>query len=175
MTPKKSRKVKRGGPGSRAVAIPAEDRLTFLIHRVNARIANTANRLLRANRIESFSARILVLLLEHGDMRVGGLVEALSLPQPTLSHQLQRLERRGLIKRRRVREDNRSVVVVLTANGRQVAEECEELSESVHRYMVEHLSPAQVAGMKEMLVQLADKLARYDEVADPAKARRRPK
>ena len=46
------------------------------------------------------------------------------LPQSTISHQLQRLEKRKLLGRRRAQDDNRSVAVSLTQQGPEVARQC---------------------------------------------------
>jgi predicted transcriptional regulator len=73
-------------------------RLTFQVHRVNAKIAQVANPLSSASsNWTCLSSRILVLLLERGEMRVGELVEEMVLPQSTISHQLQRLVKRKLL------------------------------------------------------------------------------
>ena len=122
-----------------------------MIHRLHANLAQVASRLLRAHDLDPVSARILVLLLERGEMRVGELVERLVLPQSTVSHQLQRLERAGLIERNRPAEDSRSVVVTLTARGRPVAAECDELSLKVHEGMVGDLAPGEIETLRALL------------------------
>lgn len=131
-----------------------EDRLSFLVHRLHANLAQVASRLLRAHDLDPVSARILVLLLERGEMRVGELVEMLVLPQSTVSHQLQRLERAGLIARNRPAEDSRSVLVTLTEAGRPVARECDELSVKVHEGMVAGLAPGEVETLRALLLRV---------------------
>src|SRR6478735_8327365 len=103
---------------------PASRRLTLQVHRLSARIAKVANPLFRVHDLDQVSSRILVLLLERGEMRVGELVDYMVLPQSTISHQLQRLEKRKLLRRRRARDDNRSVAVSLTQRGLEVARQC---------------------------------------------------
>ncbi len=104
------------------------DRLTFLVHMVSARIALLGNRHFREHDLNHFSARILVLLLEKEALRTGELVDLMLLPQSTISSQLLALQKKGLIRRRRSRQDNRSVMVTLTDAGRELAEDCEGLS-----------------------------------------------
>jgi DNA-binding MarR family transcriptional regulator len=96
-------------------------RLTFQVHRVNAKIAQIANPLFRIQQLDLLSSRILVLLLERSELRVGELVDEMVLPQSTISHQLQRLEKRKLLRRRRARDDNRAVAVSLTPKGLEVS------------------------------------------------------
>jgi DNA-binding MarR family transcriptional regulator len=62
----------------------------------------------------------LVMLALWGDepMSVKDLSEALQLDPPTLSPLLKRLEAAGLLERRRLPEDQRSLAVTLTEQGR---------------------------------------------------------
>lgn len=115
------------------------DRLTFLVHTVAARIANVGNRHFRAHDLNHFSARILVLLLEHEELRTGDLVELMVLPQSTISSQLQGLHAKRLIRRRRSRKDNRSVMLTLTPAGLDLARDCNGLSLRVHKAVLEDI------------------------------------
>lgn len=149
-------------PGPGANVPPVDVRVSFQVHRVNAKLAQVANRLFRAQNLDLISSRILVFLLERGEMRVGDLVELMVLPQSTISHQLQRLDRRKLLKRRRMREDNRSVAVVLTPLGQQVAQACNDLSTDVYRSLVEDLSEQDLAQLTILLGRMFGALVAYD-------------
>ncbi len=139
-TPRKS-----VAPGARAVAAtPLVDvnadaaapemaqRVTFLVHRVSARIAMVGNRHFLEHGLNHFSARILVLMLEREELRTGELVDLMVLPQSTISSQLLALHKRRLIRRRRSRQDNRSVILTLTPAGIELARDCNQLSLRVH-------------------------------------------
>ena len=115
---------------------PLTERLTFLVHTASARIANIGNRHFRDHDLNHFSARILVLLLEHRELRTGDLVERMVLPQSTISSQLQALHKKRLIRRRRSRQDNRSVNVTLTPAGIELARDCDALSVRVHEEVI---------------------------------------
>jgi DNA-binding MarR family transcriptional regulator len=129
-------------------------RVSFKIHRVNAKIAMVCNRLFRAREIDLISSRILVFLLEAEEMRVGQLVDIMVLPQSTISHQLRNLDRRGLIRRTRAEDDNRSVTVTLTEEGRRVAQECNDLSRDVYLHMIHGLSEAELGQLSGLLDRL---------------------
>lgn len=139
---------------------PLDARFSFVVHRINARIAQIANRLFARYGLNLYSSRILVLLLERRAQRVGELVEAMLLPQSTISHQLQRLEAAGYVSRTRVAGDNRSVSVALTERGEAVARECNELSLRVYETMMRGVTPADsdivLAHLTGMLARLAD-------------------
>ena len=104
-------------PGANRQEPTLTQRVSFLVHIVNARISNVGNRHFREHDLNHFSARILVLLLENEELRTGELVDLMVLPQSTISSQLQALHKKRLIRRRRSRQDNRSVMVTLTAAG----------------------------------------------------------
>ncbi len=128
-------------------AAPAEDvspaadsiatRLSFLVHTISARIALLGNQHFRAHALNHYSARILVLLREKEALRTGELVELMVLPQSTISSQLQVLQKKGLVRRRRSRTDNRSVVVTLTPAGQELADDCNGLSLRANADMLE--------------------------------------
>ena len=97
------------------------------------------------------TSRILALLADREAMRIGELVEAMALPQSTVSHQVQRLEKRGLLRKRRAAEDNRAVAVSLTRKGHRIALECSRLSLSVYRHLTIGLADAELADLARLL------------------------
>lgn len=61
-----------------------------------------------------------------------------------LSHQLRRMEQRGLVVRSECAEDNRGSVVTLTSAGRAIVEEARHVNdEAVRRYVIDRLTPEQ--------------------------------
>ena len=128
-----------------------EERVSLIVHRINARFTQIANQLLQARDINMYDSRIMLFLLQRREMRVGELVEAMALPQSTISHQLMRLQARKLIRRRRSRKDNRSVAIMLTPAGEEIARESECFSLYVQRRINEHFSPQQMDQLDAML------------------------
>ncbi|MCC6778971.1 MAG: MarR family transcriptional regulator, partial [Hyphomicrobiales bacterium] len=94
-------------PDSDEAGLALDRRVSLLAHRMNARFTQIANKLLSRQGINIYESRILLFLLKHGEMRIGELVEAMALPQSTMSHQIKQLQARKLIRRRRSRKDNR--------------------------------------------------------------------
>jgi DNA-binding MarR family transcriptional regulator len=107
-----------------AAARDAGDRVTALLHRIVARISAAANDEFRMYGFNIQGARVLIALLDGGEMRVGELGNALALDLSTLSHLLRRFSRSGLVVRNRLDADNRSVSVMLTPEGRKIAQAC---------------------------------------------------
>lgn len=65
--------------------------------------------------------QVLRLLLDEGPARVSGLARRRGSSAATVSARLDRLERRGFVRRERLRDDRRAVVATLTASGRNAA------------------------------------------------------
>jgi DNA-binding MarR family transcriptional regulator len=130
---------------------PLDERVSFIIHRINARLAQVCNPVFRRHHLDLYASRILAVLLERREVTVGELVDVMVLPQSTISHQLQRLEKYGLVQRRRKQSDNRSVGVTLTARGSTVAKECNDLSVEVYRTMTQNLSPGELDALRDLL------------------------
>lgn len=85
---------------------------------------------------------VLARLSEVEGVRVRDLQETLSWEQSRLSHQLSRMEKRGLVVRRACAEDRRGSVISLTAAGRRT---------------VERAAPSHVAHVREVFL---DRLSR---------------
>jgi DNA-binding MarR family transcriptional regulator len=149
---------------------PTGRRLTFQVHQLSAKIAQVANPLFRIHHLDQVSSRILVLLLERGEMHVGQLVEEMVLPQSTISHQLQRLEKRNLLRRRRAHRDNRLVAVTLTRKGAAIARQCDQLSLAVHRHIIQDLSEAESARLTALIAKAFSALEAFHPRPDFAKA-----
>ncbi len=149
-----------------SLGTPTARRLTFQVHKLSAKIAQVANPLFRIHHLDQVSSRILVLLLEREEMHVGDLVEEMVLPQSTISHQLQRLEKRNLLRRRRAHSDNRLVAVTLTRKGTTIARQCNRLSLAVHRHIIQGLSEAEISRLTALIAKAFAALETYRPQAD---------
>jgi DNA-binding MarR family transcriptional regulator len=102
---------------------------------------------------------VLVQLSEHVDsrMRVLELARALGWEKSRLSHQLTRMQQRGLIERSYCSEDRRGAFVVLTEKGRATVVAAAPLHvESVRRYVFDELSADQVEALGSIARTVAD-------------------
>lgn len=68
-----------------------------------------------------------------------------------LSHQIRRMEQRGLVVRSECAEDNRGSVVELTTAGRSIVREAGRVhEEAVRRHVLDRLTPEQTRGLGEI-------------------------
>lgn len=158
-----------------------QQRLSFLIHTISNRIALFGQHLHREHGINHFTARILVLLLEHEELRISDLVELLVLPQSTLSSHLQVLQKKGLIRKRRSRKDSRSVYLSLSPTGLELAHACNEMSQRANTGMLEGIDPAErqiafefLRKISERLPVLVEQLGEQQASSPAAKAKTSP-
>ena len=143
---------------------PLKDRVSFLTHRINARLQQVCNPVILPYKLDLYSSRIIVALAEKGPMRVGELVELMALPQSTMSHQLKRLEKDGYVLRTRSDGDNRSVVISLTERGTDVAETCNRLSDCIMASISDELSETEMEQLSRLLQRVFHNLPKEGEV-----------
>jgi DNA-binding MarR family transcriptional regulator len=115
---------------------------------MQARLAAQLNRDLQAAAgLSQADYAVLVQLSEHPKerMRVLELARALGWEKSRLSHQLSRMQQRGLIARAGCTDDRRGSFIELTASGRTTIEGAAPAHvESVRRYLFAGLTPEQI-------------------------------
>lgn len=97
---------------------------------------------------------VLVALFERADRAVRSteLAELIGWEQSRLSHHLARMERRGLVQRKRHDADNRGAEVHLTPQGRAAFQSAARgHSRAVRTHFADVLSPAQLAALGEIM------------------------
>ena len=104
---------------------PKQQRAWVAYMRVQLRMSYEMNRQLQADSCLSLADYdVLVALSNVGDdgMRVSDLAAQIGWERSRLSHQLRRMEQRGLTERRASVEDGRTTNVILTEMGQQAIE-----------------------------------------------------
>jgi DNA-binding MarR family transcriptional regulator len=136
--------------------------------RMRTRLSERLNReLARETGLSEADFEILVALIESPDETVRALALRCGLEweKSRLSHQLRRMEKRGLVRRETCAEDNRSTVIRVTDAGRKLAADAKRWHEqAVRRIVFDALTPAQL----DALGSISDAiLARLDEPPRP--------
>jgi len=118
---------------------------------MNAKLSGRLNKeMLDESGISSSDFAVLVRLSEHehNRMRVLELARAIGWEKSRLSHQLTRMQQRGLTERSNCDEDRRGAFVVLTDHGRRTVEAAAPRHvEAVRRYLFDELTPAQIEAL----------------------------
>jgi DNA-binding MarR family transcriptional regulator len=126
------------------------------MNRVLAGLNNLTARDLTDLAITPQTARALVVLLQHGELRCALMARLLGLEATALSHLLRAMSREQLIVRNRVDNDNRAVEVALTAQGARMARSCQTLALAHERQLLEGLAPGELAELQRILNKLCD-------------------
>ena len=99
---------------------------------------------------------VMLVLWERDDVAVKEIGERLFLDSGTLTPLLKRLEAAGLIKRTRSKQDERQVLIALTADGVALREKAKMLPEAI--LAASACSIAELSAMRTDLVALRDRL-----------------
>lgn len=126
-------------------------------HLAQATVATTA--VFERHVGESFTLRkvefsLLMLLLANGAISPKPLAKALALTAPKLTLLLDRLQQRGLLVRERNPDDGRSQHIVLTADGRRLAQASAAAAGPMEHDLTERLTRAERAMLVELLCKL---------------------
>jgi DNA-binding MarR family transcriptional regulator len=98
--------------------------------------------------------------------RITALAERMQWSQSRLSHQIRRMEERGLVTREQVADDGRGAVVVLTRQGlRAIAAATPGHLASVRKHMIDLLNPDQLTALAALAETVVDHLADDAETA----------
>jgi DNA-binding MarR family transcriptional regulator len=101
--------------------------------------------------------------LQHNErMSTGQLAAALAVHQSSVSILMDRLEKRGLIRRTRGRHDHRFVEMELTRRGAELAAEAPEAAQGRLLHALETMPPAEVRKIRHAV----DRLVRAMEATD---------
>lgn len=101
--------------------VPVDERLCVALYQAAHAMESAHRPLLRAHGLTYPQFTVLAVLDQEGAASVTAVGRRLGLTSSTLSPLLQRLEQQGRVERARSTQDERSVVVSLTAEGRRVA------------------------------------------------------
>jgi DNA-binding MarR family transcriptional regulator len=99
---------------------------------------------------------VMLVLWEHDDVPVKDIGARLFLDSGTLTPLLKRLEAADLIKRTRSAEDERQVLISLTAQGQALREKAKAVPQGI--LAASACSAGEMAAMKNDLVALRDRL-----------------
>jgi DNA-binding MarR family transcriptional regulator len=134
---------------------PLLDRVSFLMHRINAHLMRHMNPRLKVWDVDLTESRLLVALLEMGPLTAGDLVRIMALPQSTVSHQIKRLEKRGYVTRSTDARDSRVIITQLTAAGSDIAHQADQESREVTQQIARAFSdPDELAALRVALKRL---------------------
>ncbi|MFC6092034.1 MarR family winged helix-turn-helix transcriptional regulator [Saccharothrix lopnurensis] len=130
--------------------------LNWLLHRAAQKLGAAIQEAAARHDLTARGQLVLTALCAEEDSRRTQLAlgQALGLDKTTLTAELDRLERAGLIVREPHPNDRRVRVPVITDRGRSVQDEVAELHQRVEREFTAHLAPQQCRELQATLERL---------------------
>lgn len=144
-----------------------ENQLCFPVYSISRLITKLYKPHLDALGITYPQYLVLLLLWEQDEQTVNAIAKKLLLNTNTISPLLKRLEKQGIVQRKRSTEDERSVAVLLTTKGKQLKEQAKPIPEKLLTEMAAAgLSAAELAGLQKTLCSWMSALAKTCAAAD---------
>jgi MarR family transcriptional regulator, lower aerobic nicotinate degradation pathway regulator len=129
----------------------------FLLKRLGYAAKDEATAAYEATGLHPYHYAILVVLSEAAAETQGSIADALGYDRGQLVGLLDELEERGLVERRRDREDRRRHLVSLTADGKRMLRRLRTVARELEDEFLEPLSDEDRATLHTLLLRLAKK------------------
>jgi DNA-binding MarR family transcriptional regulator len=142
-----------------------EDQIVIALRRISQAIDVWSRHLLHDYGLTSPQLATLREILAGKNVSPVALATALHLSQPTVTGILGRLEQRGMIRRERSSTDHRSVLALVTEQGRELAAKAPPLLRDRFRHELANLNAAQQSEILAVLQRVAV-MMQAPEVAD---------
>jgi DNA-binding MarR family transcriptional regulator len=137
------------------------EHLPYLINRVgSALVARFSADALAGARLSIAAWRVLAVLANNGGLRQTDLAEMTSIDASTLSRQITRLVRDGLVERTRSKNDSREVAVALTRKAKTLMARLVPIAAGLQNAATQNLSKQDLATLKRVLRKMHDNLTR---------------
>ena len=155
---------KRAGGGQGTAPL---DELSFDIGRAYYNYKLLLERTLRKlgldRHVRAGMGHILFALFENDDCKIKEIVSRTQLSFPTITVLLRRMEKDGLIERRRDREDGRAMRIRLTALTRSLEARCHLVVRRLNKILRRRMSRIEARRLKELLSRMIHSM-REDEI-----------
>lgn len=119
-------------------------------------------------RLTASQYHLLKLACTNGGHPVGQMARFLGVSAPAATKNVDRLERLGLLVRRRPERDRRTLLLTASPEGRALVDRCEQLGDERLRVALHGLGPRRMAAFARSLERLAVSLLRSGGPGDQA-------
>ncbi len=123
----------------------------FLLARTARSLKRALEGRLSEHNITATQYVVLEVLRERDGVSLSLLGRKLYFDNPTITGIVDRMERDGLVERRRIANDRRVINVFLTAKGKELAHRTCDIAEVINHEAMDKFSPRQEQGLISML------------------------
>lgn len=128
-----------------------DDYLLFLLAQASGNASAAFHAQLAERGIPVSTWRILATLYPDAPASIGELADSCLTKQPTMTRQIDRLTKTGLVTRDPAKTDRRRVLVTLTPAGRSLANQLTALARAHEANVLQGHSPQQITDLKTIL------------------------
>jgi DNA-binding MarR family transcriptional regulator len=133
-----------------------------LLHRASQVVEDVFSTEMQRDRLTPRQLAVLTTVAQNEGLSQTGIVERTGIDRSTLADIVRRMQRKGLLQRRRTKEDLRAYAVKLTDTGRNVLGTTEPLAKRIDRRVLDAL-PAN--RREEFITALASIIGRLERTA----------
>lgn len=139
-------------------SLQVDDQLCFAIYSTSLAMNKLYRKLLERLEITYPQYLVLMVLWQQDTQSVNEIGERLFLDSATLTPLLKRMETAGLVSRERSAEDERVVIISLSAAGKKLKQKAESVMAEV--FCATECTPAELQSLKKQLHSLRDNLVK---------------
>ena len=147
--------------------------LPYLLNRVGVRMGELFSRRIAGFGVTLPMYRVMAALWEQGDQRLGDLALMTSIEVSTLSRLVGTMKRKGLLSRKRLEDNARTVAINLTAKGNALVDELIPIAMHFEEVAVRDFAKHTVSDLKSTLSQIYDSLGTLEPEIAQAEAERK--
>ena len=151
------------------------DSMPYLLNRVGARMGELFSRRIAGYDVTLPMYRVMAALWEQGDQRLGDLALMTSLEVSTASRLIGAMKRKGLVSRKRLEDNARTVAINLTARGKTLVEELIPIAMHFEEVAIRDFSKTGVADLNAKLAQIYASLGTIEPEIEEIEAQRKGK
>ena len=146
-----------------------------LLHRAGQCAGDVFQSEMRTEDLTPRQYAVLVAVAENEGLSQTNLVEMTGIDRSTLADILRRMLKKGLVQRRRTKEDARAYAVKLTEEGRRILRSAEPMARRVDDRILQALPATQRDRFLTDLNTIVDALGKLEEAVEQQKASARKK
>jgi DNA-binding MarR family transcriptional regulator len=128
--------------------------LPYLLNRAGVRMGELFSRRIAGYEVTLPMYRVMAALKEKGDQRLGDLAFVTSIEISTLSRLIGTMKRKGLVSRKRLEDNARTVAINLTAKGKTLVEELILIAMYFEEVAIRGVTKGSVGDLKTTLEQI---------------------
>jgi DNA-binding MarR family transcriptional regulator len=139
-----------------SVALPLEDQTFIALQKAADGTGQQAEQLVKANGLTGAQYNVLRILrgAEPEGLGCSGIGERMISHDPDMTRLLDRMEKRGMITRKRQQDDRRVVKTRITPEGLTTLRKLDQPIRELHKRQFRHLSAAQLKNLIDTLDQI---------------------